>query len=197
MASSRGERFRMRETQLESPPAAPAFADLIERFQWPLYNFIRGMVGDDEQARDAVQDVFCDAWRATLRGTAPFAEPCEEDGIRRWLFHTAYCRAVSVLRRRRLVRWESLDVATIDDTGDEMLALTPFEDQLVEGEVMRAALARLSPDDVACLLLNTLEGYTAAQIAQIVGIAPEAAKKRLARAKERLRVAYARQNRPS
>lgn len=74
---------------------------------------------------------------------------------------------------------------------------TPFEDQLVEGEVLRAALARLSPDDVACLLLNTLEGYTAAQIAEIVGIAPEAAKKRLARAKERLRVAYARQNQPS
>lgn len=37
----------------------------------------------------------------------------------------------------------------------------------------------------------------AAQIAQIVGIASEAAKKRLARAKERLRVAYARQNRAS
>ncbi|MGZ3676525.1 MAG: sigma factor-like helix-turn-helix DNA-binding protein, partial [Ktedonobacterales bacterium] len=40
-------------------------------------------------------------------------------------------------------------------------------------------------------------GYTAAQIAQIVGIAPEAAKKRLARAKERLRVAYSHQNRAS
>lgn len=187
----------MRETPLESPPAATVFAGLIERFQWPLYSFLRGLVGDDEQARDAVQDVFCDAWRATLRGAAPFAEQSDEDGVRRWLFHTAYCRAASVLRRRRLVRWESLDVSAIDEAGDEMLILTPFEDQLVEGEVLRAALARLSPDDVACLLLNTLEGYTAAQIAEIVGIAPEAAKKRLARAKERLRVAYARQNQPS
>lgn len=187
----------MRETPIESPPVSTIFVGFIERYQWPLYSFLRGMIGDDEQARDAVQDVFCDAWRASLRGAAPFVAPIDEEGVRHWLFHTAYCRAASVLRRRRLVRWESLDASSIDEAGDETLTLTPFEDQLVEGEVVWAALARLSPDDVACLLLNTVEGYTAAQIAQIVGIASEAAKKRLARAKERLRVAYARQNRAS
>ncbi|MGZ3678305.1 MAG: RNA polymerase sigma factor, partial [Ktedonobacterales bacterium] len=157
----------MRETPLESPPASVVFAGVIERYQWPLYSFLRGLIGDDEQARDAVQDVYCDAWRANLRGAAPFADQVDEEGVRRWLFHTAYCRAASVLRRRRLVHWESLDAAGIDDAADEALALTPFEDRLVESEVVRAALARLSPDDVACLLLNTLEGYTAAQIAQI------------------------------
>jgi DNA-directed RNA polymerase specialized sigma24 family protein len=35
-----------------------------------------------------------------------------------------------------------------------------------------------------------VHGFTCGEIAQIVGIAPEAAKKRLARAKQRLRAAY-------
>ncbi|MGZ3637327.1 MAG: RNA polymerase sigma factor, partial [Ktedonobacterales bacterium] len=91
----------MRETPLESPPASVVFAGVIERYQWPLYSFLRGLIGDDEQARDAVQDVYCDAWRANLRGAAPFADQVDEEGVRRWLFHTAYCRAASVLRRRR------------------------------------------------------------------------------------------------
>jgi DNA-directed RNA polymerase specialized sigma24 family protein len=43
---------------------------------------------------------------------------------------------------------------------------------------------------VACLLLNIVQGFTSAEIAQILNFSPEAAKKRLARAKQRLRAAY-------
>ena len=37
------------------------FTALLDRCQWPLYTFLRGMVGDDEQARDLMQDTFYDA----------------------------------------------------------------------------------------------------------------------------------------
>jgi DNA-directed RNA polymerase specialized sigma24 family protein len=55
---------------------------------------------------------------------------------------------------------------------------------------LQAILAGMPPQDVACLLLNIVQGFTSAEIAQIVDIGPEAAKKRLARAKQRLRAAY-------
>jgi RNA polymerase sigma-70 factor (ECF subfamily) len=183
----------MRETFPPGALSPAAFADLLARLQWPLYSFLRGMVADDEQARDITQDVFCDAWRAVKRAAAPFSADGDEDGVRRWLFHTAYCRAVSTLRRRRLIRWESLDVPALADDDDTLIAM-PFEDQVAEGEAMRAALATLGAEDVACLLLNVLQGFTSAEIAQIVGIMPEAAKKRLSRAKQRLRAAYLVQN---
>lgn len=101
-----------------SPPrlARAAFAALVEHHQHALHAFLRGFTGHDEQARDLVQDTFHDAWRLAQAGTPPFVADFEDDGVRRWLFHTAYCRAVSLLRRRR--PWASLD-AVADLLPDE------------------------------------------------------------------------------
>ena len=182
----------MAEATAAGTLAPAAFADILTRYRWPLYVFVRNLVADDEQAHDLVQDSFCDAWRAALKAQPPLVPGSADDEVRRWLFHTAYCRAVSVLRRRRLVHWQSLD----DDTFTEPAVpdVTPIEDQVIEAEVVRAALAALAPDDAACLLLSIVHGFTVAEIAQVIGISFEAAKKRLSRAKQRLRVAYFAQN---
>jgi RNA polymerase sigma-70 factor (ECF subfamily) len=153
------------------------------------------MVAEDERARDLVQDVFIAAWRQAQRNEPPFEPGREADaqGLRRWLFHDAYWRAISALRRDRRVSWEPLvaeessDVAYADD-------VTPFEDRIVEAEVLRAALATLAPQDAACVLLSVVEGLRAAEVAEVLGIATEAAKKRISRAKQRLRAAYFQQN---
>lgn len=169
------------------PPGT--FADLLTRYQWPLYSFLRGFIGDVEHARDIVQDVFCDAWRAAQRAAAPFDGSSTEDAIRRWLFNAAYWRAVSALRRRRLIRWESLD-AIAEQHGEIPLLALPFEDSVLESEVLRATFASLSPEGVALLLLSIVHGFTTAEIAEITGISHEAAKKRLSRAKQQLRTSY-------
>ena len=186
----------MHDTAAAGTLSPTAFADILTRYRWPLYVFLRNLVADDEQAHDLTQDVFCDAWRACLKSRAPLVPGGDDDAIRRWLFHTAYCRAISVLRRRRLVRWESLDAETLEDVTAPPIA-RPIEDQVVEAEVVRAALAALAPDDAACLLLSVVHAFTVAEIAQVVGISFEAAKKRLSRAKQRLRTAYLTQNPPA
>jgi len=226
----------MRETPAEpvrpDAAASAAFTALLNRHQWPLYAFLRGFVSQDEQARDLTQDVFADAWRATLRAAPPFAalahahdvsagsagsagSGADDDAMRRWLFHTAYCRAISVLRRRRLIRWESLDARDTADTTDPRLGSVvargaqpgggsvwaepftePFEERVVEEQALAAALAALAPADVACLLLSVVQGFTTAEIAQVIEATPDAAKKRLSRAKQRLRAVYLAQNGP-
>jgi RNA polymerase sigma-70 factor (ECF subfamily) len=179
----------MREAQVPGSLSEPAFSGVLDRTQWALYTFVRGLVGEDELARDVVQDAFCDAWRAARRLALPFTDAGDEDDMRRWLFHAAYCRAVSTLRRRRLLRWIPLEAVSEPDI-QRPVAPEPFEDQVAESAVVRAALARLTPEDAACLLLHVIEGFSSAEIAPIVGIKAEAAKKRLTRAKERLRAAY-------
>lgn len=172
-----------------APPRLIDFASLVEGCQRPLYAFLRGIVADDEAARDLIQDTFCAAWQLAQRGSPPFdAASSQEDGIRRWLFHAAYSRAISLVRRRRLISWRSLDVPASDD----MLAHAGagFEDQLAETHIMRAALLMLSPADAACLLLIAAHDFTAAEVGQIVGASPQAVAKRFARAKKRLREAY-------
>jgi RNA polymerase sigma factor (sigma-70 family) len=225
----------MPETSAESggPGAAreAAFTTLLNRYQWPLYAFVRGFVGHDEQARDLTQDVFADAWRATLRAASPFAALTQpgaaathtpdgaladgiDDAIRRWLFHAAYCRAISALRRGRLIRWESLEAHDLTDATDPRLysivahptspGASPwaepyaesFEERVVEGQALATALAALAPADVACLLLSVVQGFTTAEIAQVIETTPDAAKKRLTRAKQRLRDVYTAQNKP-
>lgn len=165
------------------------FTQLLDDAQWVVYDFARGVVGDAETARDIVQDVFVDAWRALKRRAPPFSGEASDADIRRWLLHVAYCRAVSILRRSRVIAWEPLNDADalIPDHSIEPATL---EDRIAEADVLRDALLSLGPSDAACLLLNAVHGYTSSEIASIVDISPDAAKKRLSRAKQRLRDAY-------
>jgi|SRR5690349_11316480 len=163
-----------------SEPAALAAADvtfarLLRELQGSLLGFARGLAGDDEQARDIVQDVFVDAWRAARGGAPPFTATGDTDGMRRWLFHAAYVRAAGVHRRGRIIRWESLDANPLDEASHPREA---------------RALESLEPEDAACVLLTVVQGFTAQEIARVVGVTPEAAKKRVTRAKQRLRAAY-------
>jgi RNA polymerase sigma-70 factor (ECF subfamily) len=173
-----------------SPASPPAlFAELLSMTQGPLYGFVRGMVGDHEQARDVVQDVFVDAWRAARCAAPPFGNGSDLPAVRRWLFVVAYRAAASLVRHRRLITWEPLDTLRPPETA-QFYEPAAFEDRLAEGEALHAALAAMAPQDAACLLLSVVQGFTAAEIAQIIDIAPEAAKKRITRAKQRLRAAY-------
>jgi RNA polymerase sigma-70 factor (ECF subfamily) len=166
-----------------SPCAEELFTELLLRAQWALYDFVRGLVGETEVARDVVQDVFVDAWKVAKQGAPPFTADGDELGRRRWLFRVAYRHAAAVWRRRRVIAWETLDLEHLPNP-------VPFEDRIAEAELLRAALLSIEPQDAACFLLNVVHGFTANEMAEILTIAPEAAKKRLSRAKQRLRAAY-------
>jgi RNA polymerase sigma factor (sigma-70 family) len=158
----------MREPSALNVLPEATFAGVLDRAQRLLYTFVCGLIADNEQARDLVQDDFCDAWRAAQRLRPPFTDVGTEEDMRRWLFHAAYCRAVSLLRRRRLLRWISLERSLESGTETEIEhpeAPSAFEDQVAEGVVLRAALARLSPEDAACVLLGIVLGFTTAEIA--------------------------------
>ena len=186
----------MREPPMPAHLAPETFAELVRPLQGPLCGFARGMVGGMEQARDIVQDVLVDAWRTALRGAPPFSISPDPGEMRRWLFHAVYWRAARLSRHDRLLAREPLE--TVDLSAATFRRDVPrFEDTVVEGEVLRAALARLSPPDTATILLNVVGGFTAAEIATIVGSTHEATKRRLSRAKERLRAAYFAQETPT
>lgn len=171
-----------------SRSAKGRFAQVVEQTQAQLYAFVRGFIGDSEEARDVVQDTYVSAWKTAHRGAAPFAPESGDNEARKWLFHTAYCRAVSNLRHRGVIAWESLD-ATLPPQSAEQ-SQSPFENRIVDAEVVRAALAELESADASCLMLSVVQGFTSVEIAQIFGITPDAARKRLSRAMQRLRAAY-------
>ena len=175
-----------------------AFTQVVEQYQHALHLFVYGLVHDGELTRDLVQDTFSAAWKLAQRDGAPFTYivlmALDTDGridaggdLRRWLFHTAYCRVISVQRRQRLLHWAPLEHATLKP---EQRQQAPFEDAIAESEAVQAALAQLSAQDVACLFLRIVQGLSAAETGQIVGASAQVVAKRLERAKRRLRAAY-------
>jgi RNA polymerase sigma-70 factor, ECF subfamily len=182
--------------EIVAPRPAPristaAFSALVEHTGAELYRFLAGLTGSPEQARDLAQDTFTDAWRAVQRGAAPFTAEATaaDDHIRRWLYHAAYCRAVSARRRLRLIRWDSLEAEDLPDMT-RLASVASFEDAMAEGDAMRQALERLSREDAACLLLMVVHGFTAAETAYILGATTQVIAKRLSRAKRRLLASY-------
>jgi RNA polymerase sigma-70 factor (ECF subfamily) len=168
--------------------AKARFACLVESTQAQLYAFVRGLVGDGEEARDVVQDTYISAWKVAQHEAAPFAPESMETETRKWLFHAGYFKAISALRHRSVITWESLVTApplAIEEHGEAR-----FENRVADADAVRAALATLQSGDAACLTLSIVEGFTSVEIAQILDITPEATRKRLSRAMQRLRAAY-------
>ena len=166
-----------------------AFDATLLREQQALRGFVRGLVGDAEQARDISQDVFMAAWRTAKEGVAPFTANADERAIRRWLYCVAYRRAISAQRHERVLSIESLDQERAPHR-ERLAAPGAFDERIAERDVPTAALADLETADAACLLLNVVQGFTAREIGAMLEISPDAAKKRLTRVKQRLRDAY-------
>ena len=178
------------------PELVARFSGALSRTQTALFHFARGLVGDPELARDVTQDVFLDAWRTAAAGTPPFDAASDETNIRRWLFTVTWRRAAKALRHNRLITWESLD-AEAPSGAQQSLAVPRFEDQVGEAEALQQALHTLASQDAASFLLQAVYGFSTAEIATMLDVTPEVARKRLSRARQRLRDAYMQPSQPS
>jgi RNA polymerase sigma-70 factor (ECF subfamily) len=183
---------------IESLLSEDDFACIVDRYQRQLYAYLAGLTGQPEQAFDLVQETFYDAWDSARKGKPPLIVGATDGDIRRWLYRAATNNALSMLRHYRLIRWEPLEnyLAMRADRG------LSFEDHVAENDILQSALARLSPEDAACLLLRVVHGFSARlllrvvhgfsarETGQILNASAETINTRLARAKQRLRAAY-------
>jgi len=190
------------------------FEDIFARFQTPLINFVFRLVGNREQACDLTQDVFVKAYRALSSGTT-----IQAAALSSWLYRIASNTATDALRRRRLISWLPLSLFNEDrgvgagmpgmeGTGnnqqgpsEDALASAAnafsagydggrFEQHVADREIVESVLKRLPPKYAACLLLYEHEGFSCAEIAEVLNVSPSAVKMRLMRARERFITLY-------
>ncbi|MGC9667018.1 RNA polymerase sigma factor SigM [Planosporangium sp. 12N6] len=149
-----------------------AFAELIRRHRDRLWAVALRTVGDREEAADALQDALLSAYRAAdrFRGDA---------AVTTWLHRIVVNSCLDRLRRRQArptVPLPEVD-RTVAPTTDRETAL-----------VVHDALAQLSPDQRAALVLVDLQGYPVADAARVLGVAEGTVKSRCARGRARLAV---------
>jgi RNA polymerase sigma-70 factor (ECF subfamily) len=153
-----------------------AFELVMTRYQAPLFRYLRGLVGDQEQARDLMQETFLRAYRSI--GTL------EDPGLlRSWLYRIAHNQAYSVLRRRRLISWLPLAF------GQHVS--TPAPDRsAVEAARVEEALGRVPAQQRAPLLLHLVAGFSYAEIAQLLQVSEGTVRMRISRGRVAFRAAY-------
>lgn len=169
------------------------FEGLFRDLRRPVLDYLFRLLGDAEQAEDALQESFVKVYRAlpNLPGDA---------NARAWVYRIATNTAYDLLRRRRLIRWLPLLRARQTEAGmDEQEAGDPAAPdglaQLEQHLDIQRALNRLPQDLRIPLLLYSYQGLNTGEIAEIMQISRSAVKMRLQRARQLFEEHYVRETR--
>ncbi len=160
---------------------------LYERFRRPIYTYIYRLLGNQEDAADATQEVF-------LRACMHWEQLRDRESLGEWLYRVATNLCVDLLRKRKRLSWWPLTRHNREDEGDEeegdedtLTFLSADHGGMVmvaEREHMQLALARLPHEYAVVLVLSVAQGIPYREIASIIGLSPGATASRLSRAKK-------------
>lgn len=153
-----------------------------------LYRFAFRLTGDRDDAEDLVQDVLVKVYGRR-------DELSSIEVLRPWLCRVLYNQFVDDERRYRRRRLSVVkpadDPARAGDPMDAYASSSASPEQLssraFDIKQLEAALAELSPEHRAVLLMHDSEGYKLAEIQVITGIPVGTLKSRIHRARARLR----------
>jgi putative glutamine amidotransferase len=146
---------------------------VYERHSVGLIRRLERMLGSRESAEDLAQEAFIRLWQRAPAGLAASEQAA-------WLNRTATNLALDELRRRRVRKHDPLeDEAVAGLTADRTDALAVQE-----------ALGRLSAHERLLVLLRFQAGLSHREIAETLAITPEAARKRVSRARHAFARAY-------
>jgi RNA polymerase sigma-70 factor (ECF subfamily) len=159
-----------------------AFEALYERYNDRICRYLSRMIGNDGVGCELTQEVFLKAWEAliSLRDPSRFAS---------WLYRIATNRAYNYQQHAKLLQlipWEEYAMR------EETSRIAGPEEKFEETELLKLALARVSPTYRPCLILYVVEEYSQRQIAEVLHIKESNIGRYVSRGKEELRQIYRR-----
>ena len=166
-----------------------AFAEWVGRETPKLLGTVRRLLRDEEDARDAVQDAFLQAFRALESFSG-------HSRLSTWLHRIAINAALTQLRRRKVRPETSIEelLPSFHADGhraDPGPAWPEPQDHTIEGaelsRILEECYALLPERHRIVLLLRDLEGLDTKETAALLGVGADAVKMRLHRARQALR----------
>ena len=159
-----------------------AFNRLVELYQDMLFGLTVRVVNDRDAAADAVQEAFLSAYRNLSRFRG--------DSFRSWLTRIALNAATDILRLRKrrpadpFPEWEdeSWQPPTDEAEGPEATAV-----RRSRSLVIAQAMAQITTDQRAAIVLYDVEGYDYQEIADMQGVSLGTVKSRIHRGRLALR----------
>jgi RNA polymerase sigma-70 factor (ECF subfamily) len=166
-----------------------AYAELVRANGGRMLAVARRILKSDDEAHDATQEAFLQAFRAIDR----FAGDAL---LSTWLHRITVNACLMRLRHRKRHPEASIEelLPSFDDTGHRVEDGTEWTDDVLGRmesarlqKVVCDAIDRLPENYRTVLVLRDIEGLSTEESAQALGIRPEAAKMRLHRARQALR----------
>lgn len=159
----------------------PTWEEIVREHSARVYRLAYRLCGNPQDAEDLTQEVFVRVFRSLSQYT-----PGTFEG---WLHRITTNLFLDMARRRQRIRFEGLaeDAAQRLDGG----SLTPaqaFEDRHLDDDVF-VALAALSPEYRAAVVLCDIEGLSYEEIAATLGVKLGTVRSRIHRGRAQLRVA--------
>ena len=142
--------------------------DLLEKYHRKIFTYCYNILRDIHDAEDATQEVFMKAFNSRSKTNITNSNA--------WLYKIAYNHCLNKLKRKSIITF------------------LPFkEDYKIEGEniegydfELNLILSKLKPKERALVVLRIIEDKDYADIASILGISQQAARKRFERVKEKI-----------
>jgi RNA polymerase sigma-70 factor (ECF subfamily) len=167
---------------MQRPSSPPPDTSPVEAHRARILRYVSSMVRDAAEAEDVLQEVM-------LRASRGYADLRAEEALTTWLYRVATHACVDHLRRRArrlpVETWTELDeLVAYDDS-------LPSLEQTVQREQMSSCVQRLLerlPDQYrSVIILADLEGLTAAEIGELLGLTLTTVKIRIHRGRTLLR----------
>ncbi|HYD42756.1 MAG TPA: sigma-70 family RNA polymerase sigma factor [Anaeromyxobacter sp.] len=163
-----------------------ALGKLLERHQGRVYRFGMRMCRAEEDAKDVLQETLLAAARALpdFRGSS---------SVSTWLYTIARSFCIKQRRRSKFApeSVESLDAGEPARAAVQLADPGRGPEEVLEGRRLEAALEEaigaLEPMYREVLVLRDVEGLSAAEVAEVLGLSVEAVKSRLHRARVAVR----------
>ena len=147
---------------------------LYQRYARQLQGFCRARLSSREEAEDAVQHTFLNAYRSLRSGTRPRAEAA-------WMFAIA----ANVCRERRRSAWRRSRIEVVSDDGLVGDRAAP-EHSHEELTGVADALAELTPNQRRAILMREWQGLSYREIADQLSLTEGAVETLLFRARRSL-----------
>ena len=151
-----------------------AFGTLVDRYHDRYARYAVHMLGNREDAEEALQDAFVRAFRSLDQYE-------ERERFGAWLYRILVNQCRNAIERRRR------DAAVLPDVDPESLALPADGEDDAARERLRELLAGLPAAHREALLLRYTEDMSFDEMAAVTGVGVSALKMRVRRALDRLR----------
>ena len=162
-----------------------AFGEIVRRWERRIFALAFGMLGREEEARDATQETFLAAFR-NLRGFRGEAK------VSSWLHRIAVNQCITRQRRARVRAETALEDDFAGDAGSLSIPARESPAVTVESrqrtEAVRRAVGSLPPDLRQVIVMKEFEEMTFQEIAETLDVPLSTVKSRLYTALKQLRM---------